>query len=65
MHSLIVRASSYKRAISAPPPNFSPSLPPNFLPPFQLPQAMVKSMTIAGQVPHFHYCDEVQASRAA
>ncbi|KAI3424744.1 hypothetical protein D9Q98_008133 [Chlorella vulgaris] len=23
-------------------------------------KAMVKSMTIAGQVPHFHYCDEVQ-----
>jgi 2-oxoisovalerate dehydrogenase E2 component (dihydrolipoyl transacylase) len=21
---------------------------------------MVKSMTAAGQVPHFHYCDEVQ-----
>ena len=28
-------------------------------------QAMVKSMTAAGQVPHFHYCDEVQASSAA
>lgn len=28
-------------------------------------QAMLKSMTAAGQVPHFHFCEEVQVRTAA
>lgn len=26
-------------------------------------KAMVRSMTIAGTIPHFHFCDEVQVGR--